>query len=474
MSNSGKSLSLFSLIILTVGSVASVRNLPTIALLGDSLIFFFTMATIFFLLPITLVTSKLSRILPHQGGIYIWARHAFGKKIGFLAIWFQWIGNIIWFPTILSFAAATIGYLINPLLIDNKLFITTTVIIIFWGTTIINLFGMKFSSRINNFCTIAGLFLPILLIIGIGIAWFNAGNISQLHFTAKSFLPDYTNSKMWIALTGMIMSFCGLEIATVHANDVKEPHKTFPIALVISTTILALILFLGSIIVACIIPRNNIDLLAGMMQTFQTFSFAFHLNWLMPTIAVILVLGSIGSISNWIIAPLKGLSVATSETKHLKHFAKSNKHDAPHNLLVYQAIVVTLLMIVFLGFPSVKASYWLLTTLATQLFMLMYILLFITGLFLHFKYPAKKHHSIILKTKNIGMVIICLFGIIGTLVTICIGFLPPSNLAIGSTLRYETIFITGLIITILPPFLIHKKSKEEIEETLAIDLKIPN
>ena len=470
MNSKGKTLNLFSLVMLTVGSVASMRNLPTIALLGDSLIFFFSLALIFFVLPITLMAAELSATWPEQGGIYIWTKHAFGKKLGFLTVWFQWLGNLIWFPTILSFAAASAGYLISPELVNNKIFIAATVIAIFWGTTCINFFGMRFSARLNNFCTLVGLFLPIVLIISIGVTWFYSGNQMQLHLTTGNFLPNFNNPEMWIALTGMIMSFCGIEIATVHANDVKDPHRTYPIAITISTTLLALLLFLGAISVACIMPKNHINLLAGMMQTFQTFFIAFHLIWIMPAIAIILVLGSIGCINNWIIAPIKGLSIAAGETKHLKHFSKANKHDAPHALLIYQAIIVTLLMLIFIALPSVSASYWLLTTLAAQLFMLMYVLVFTAGILLRFKHPARLRPFKIPGKNHSGMIIVGSIGIIGALLTIAIGFIPPANIQIGSTFRYEVILISGLLITILPPFFIHKKAKEEIEEKIISEM----
>ncbi len=68
-----------------------------------------------------------------QGGIYIWVKEAFGKKCGFLAIWLQWIENVIWYPTILSFVAGTIGYLINPALTSNPYFLWSVIVSSFWG-----------------------------------------------------------------------------------------------------------------------------------------------------------------------------------------------------------------------------------------------------------------------------------------------------------------------------------------------------
>src|SRR3990167_3229627 len=159
----------FSLILITVGSVDSIRNLPATALFGSQLITFFILGALFFLLPTALVSAELASGWPNQGGIYVWVKAAFGKRIGFLAIWLQWIENVIWYPAILSFVAGSIGYLINPLLINNPYFLWLVIVVAFWSMTFLNMLGMQSSALFSNICTIAGLLLPMTLIIGLGV-----------------------------------------------------------------------------------------------------------------------------------------------------------------------------------------------------------------------------------------------------------------------------------------------------------------
>ena len=143
MSKNKYALTIFSLTMITVGSVDSIRNLPATALFGSQLISFFMLGALFFLIPTALVSAELSSGWPIEGGIYIWVREALGKKAGFLAIWLQWIENVIWYPTILSFVAGTIGYLINPELVKNPYFLWCIIVTSFWGATIVNLSGMR-------------------------------------------------------------------------------------------------------------------------------------------------------------------------------------------------------------------------------------------------------------------------------------------------------------------------------------------
>ena len=79
---------------------------------------------------------------PRAGGIYAWVEQAFGDRSGFLAVWFEWVENIVWFPTVLSFVAATLAYVIDPSLADNKLYLVIVMLTIFWALTIANFFGI--------------------------------------------------------------------------------------------------------------------------------------------------------------------------------------------------------------------------------------------------------------------------------------------------------------------------------------------
>ena len=451
-------LSLVSLTLITVVSVDSIRNLPATALFGSQLISFFILGALFFLIPCALVSAELSSGWPKQGGIYIWAKEAFGDSIGFLAIWFQWIENVIWYPTILSFVAGSLGYLINPHLAENKYFLIISILVAFWGATLINLRGMRSSAFFSNLCAILGLLLPMTLIIALGIFWYTSGHPVQIHFSTIDILPHWEDKNLWVSLTAIMLSFCGIEIATVHANDVADPQRTFPKSLMYSSLIILSTLLLGALSIAVVLPADNISLVAGIMQAFDAFFSAYHLSYFMTVIAVMLILGGLGGLSNWIIAPTKGLLVA-AEHGHL-HVAvqKTNKHGAPTLLLIFQALLVSVLSAVFLFMPSVNGSYWLLTALTSQVYMMMYIIMFAAGIYLRIKHPNQQRAFRIPGGKP-GMWIAGLLGIIGCAITLAIGFIPPEGIDIGTKENYRWILLIGLIIISLPPFVLHHKKK---------------
>jgi amino acid transporter len=445
-----KKIGTLALTLLITGSIDSIRNLPATALFGSTLIFFFIFAALFFLVPSALVSAELSANIS-EGGIYQWSKRAFGEKIGFLAIWLQWINVVVWLPTILSFIAGTAAYLIDPALAQNKLYLVSVIIGTFWIITLINIRGIHLSSRFASLCTVAGLIIPMALIIVMLGIWIVNGHPMQIHFTANNMLPDFRHMNNWIALTTIMLGFAGMELATVYIKDVKEPAKTFPRALAYSSLMILCTMILGSLSIAIVVPYDQINLINGTMQTFTYFLAAYHLNWLVPVLALMLVVGSLGGIINWVASPVKGLAQAAKNGFLPPLFAKENKHGVPQNLLIAQATLASIICIAFLFFPSVNGSYWFLTALSTQIYMLMYVLMFIVALRLRFTVPFAETVFTI-PGKKIGSTIACVMGLIGCLATVAVGFIPPDNIDIGSKLHYEIMFCSGMLAMILPVF----------------------
>ena len=83
------------LAMLTVVAVASLRSLPAMADYGLASILLYLIPAVVFLVPTALVAAELAT--GWKGGVYVWVREAFGNRIGFLAIWLQWIQNVVWY-----------------------------------------------------------------------------------------------------------------------------------------------------------------------------------------------------------------------------------------------------------------------------------------------------------------------------------------------------------------------------------------
>src|SRR5579883_997115 len=268
MATLNKKISLFSLVLLIIAAIDSIRNLPASALFGSALIFFFIFSAIVFLIPTALVAAELSATFPEKGGVYHWVRTAFGEKTAMLAIWLQWINTMVWYPTILSFIAGTAAYMIDPTLSQNKAYLVSVILIVFWVLTFVNLYGLKVSAKVNSFCALIGMMFPMLLLIALGAVWIASGHPLQIKISTDTVFPALSNSTSWISLIAIMASFLGMELAGVHVTDIHNPQRNFPKALLMAATFILLTMLFGSLAIAFVLPSQEINLVAGVMQVF--------------------------------------------------------------------------------------------------------------------------------------------------------------------------------------------------------------
>lgn len=460
MSGKIKGLSCFTLVMLIAGSIDSIRNLPATALFGSQLIFFFIFSAIVFLIPTALIAAELASMSDERSGIYQWVKSALGINTAAITIWLQWINTLIWFPTILSFIAGTAAYLIAPNLINDKSYLVTVILIVFWGLTFLNLAGIRTSAKFASICGVVGMIFPMALIIILAFVWLALGKPLQIHFTAHSMLPQFNNTQDWISLTAIMTAFLGMELTAVHINDIEQPQKTFPRAMFYSVILILITMIMGSLAIAFVLPKAQINLVAGTVEAFEKFLLAYHLQWFTPIIVAMILFGTLGSIINWLISPAKGLLQSAEDGFLPKYFSRVNKNGVPSRILLAQAIIVSIVCVAFTVMPSVNGSYWLLTDLSTQVYMLMYVLLFVAGMIIKTKFFDHARGFVIPYQKP-GFFTVAILGLIGCFITLYVGFFPPSGINVGGVRHYEIVFSSGLLLMILPGFglLVYKALK---------------
>jgi len=456
-----RKLTLFPLVLLIVGAIDSIRNLPAAALFGSELIFFFLFAALVFLIPAALISAELASALPRHAGIYHWVRVAFGEKLAMLAIWLQWINTMIWYPTILAFIAGTFAYLIDPQLAAKPWYLISMIVGVFWLLTLLNLWGIEVSAKINNYCSLIGMVFPMVFLILLGVFWVISGDPIQITFSKHSLLPIFTKPASWISLIAIISSFLGIELSSVHVNEIEKPQRNFPKAIAIATPFILFSMLLGSLSIAIVLPMHDIRLVDGVMQVFTSFFEKFHMAPLTPVLALLIVIGSFGSMINWLISPSKGLLQAAELGYLPTFFCKKNQHGVAINILLTQAVVVSLVCLVFLLLPSVNSFYWFLTDLSTELYLLMYLLMFFAALRLHYTHQDRKG-AFKIPGRTAGIWTVALLGIFGCLVTIGVGFVAPEHLDVGGAARYALLILCGAVLMVSPVFLFYwyKKRSE--------------
>lgn len=458
-------LSVFALAMMNVAAVMSLRGLPMMAVEGLTMFFYILFSSLLFLIPVSLVSAELATGWPQSGGVYRWVKEAYGVRTGFVAIWLQWLQNVIWYPTVLSFAAGALSYLFfDQSLATNRYFNLAVVIIVYWAATFINFRGVRMAGKFTTIGVIAGTLIPGALIIILGLIWWLAGN--PVEFIASGsgdslhFLPDFSKFSTISFLAAILLLFAGMEVGAVHVTELKTPAKDYPKAVFFAMFIIIIIFTLGSLSIAAVLPAAGIDLNSGIMQAFSDMFDKFHIGWLVPVLGFMTAFGAVAGVLAWIAGPSKGLLATAADGDLPPFMAKTNQYGVQKNILLIQGIIVTVLSLIFLIMPTVSSAYFVLSILTISPYLIMYFLLYISFIKLRYTQPNVPR-AFKLPGGKVGMWLIVGIGIIAVIFAFVIGFFPPAQLEVGSPTFYVFFLLGGVALFVILPVIIGYLKKPE-------------
>jgi len=401
--------------------VASLQLMASCALYGYALLVLYPIAALVFFIPTLAIVCELASAYPVTGGSYIWVEKAFGKSWGFFTVCIQWLSNLIWYPTIFSFIAAALAYLINPEIASNKHFVLWTVLGLFWGVTLLNIAGIRWSAWVSSVCAIGGVMIPIALLIGLGLIWLRQGHPAAIPFALN------TSSTNLAVLTQIVISLTGLEMALVHIGDVERSQKTIPRALIYAGGLVLLIVISGPLIIAQVIPPDQINVVSGLLDAFAVLFQSLGIPaWLLASALILVFAGNWGNVTAWMISSTRGMHIACQSCRMPSIFTLTNRAQAPVGILLIEGVVFTLFTFLMILFPKVSDGYWFLIILTSQIALIYYWLIFAAALRL------RKTHPPVLSAYRIpggnwGIGIAAALGIASTGAGILFGFFPPNE-----------------------------------------------
>jgi amino acid transporter len=446
---------------ITLASIFNIRKFPTMAETQWQLVVFTFMAVIMYLVPASLISAELATSWPQSGGVYLWVKQAFGQRWGFTAVWLQWFMMTITFVVALSTIAATLAYVFNPALATNKPFQFIVIVVAWWALTLINLRGLKTYSWISSTFLIVGMLIPAALLLIGGLWYVLSGHAVHmtLHPTFKAFIPNFRNINSIVLLTTFVFLFMGVEMSAAHAKEIKNVKRNYPLALLIVGVVTVALSIPCSLLVAAIVPNKDLNLLAGVMQAFVAILGTY--GWLVVVIALLHVLGGIGEASTWALGPVRSL-VSTARDGNLpRALQKLNENGIPANMMFVQAGFITVWAVIYAILPGgVNSSYWMLSSLATAIYILMYFFMYAAAIRLRYKHPEVKRPFCVPGGK-VGIWVVAGWGILAMAFLLILTLMPPSQISFSriSPLVYLLFMGLGALIVLAIPLVIYRIKK---------------
>ncbi len=417
-------LGVFALGMIEVTAVLSIRNYPSMAEEGWSMIGWYVLALLLFFLPLSLAGAELATGWPKGGGVYAWVREAFGERNGFIAIWSEWTENVVWFPTVLSFISGTFAYAFSASLGNNALYNVVVMLSVFWGVTALNFFGERYSSAISTWGGIFGVIVPSAALVVLLIAYIAEGNAPVVPFSAGAMLPTLDLSTLPFVAT-VILLFAGMEMAGFHALETRDPGRDFPRAILLSATVIFGLSVLGTLAILFTVPGKDLSLAAGVIQAIEVMLDKIGVGWLTAPMAVLIAVGSIAQLSTWLGGPAKGLGVAAAQGDLPPVWRRHNRHQSPVAVLLIQAVISSLFALAFVLLPSVNAAYWVLSAVTTEVLIVMYFFMFAAVIKLRYTQPDTPRAYRIPGGKA-GVWTVGGVAIVALAFSFIVGLLPPS------------------------------------------------
>lgn len=464
--------SIGTIVALNVATVINIYGFPSEAFYGLTSISLYAIALVIFLVPVALVSAELGSMYSQGGGIYSWVSNAFSHKTGLFATWLQWVQSIFFYPLSLTFAAVTFSYIIpNPQIAasvaGNNYFVIAFILIIFWLCTFIATRGLKHIGGVSRYGVWIGIIIPMIILIGLSAYYILNGGHVEMDTSPSTIIPHFHNADQVVMAISIMLFFSGLEVNGIHVHMMKNPAKGYPKALFLSCLTIGLIYILGTLSVSVIIPSNKLNITQSVIVALKDyFSFA-GIRVLVPVIAGALCFGVVANTLTWISGPASTMKYIASQGYLPRIVQRQNRNGAPITILITQAVIVTVLCLIYVISSEVQQGYQMLLQITNAIYLTMYVILFLSFIRLRYKQsdiprPYKAGKSLL------AAWCITLFGIISALVSFVLCFFPPAQLDIVHKHTYILILLVIYILLILPPIVFQlvkvKSSKKAVSQ----------
>jgi amino acid transporter len=285
------------LVPLYVVLVLSIRWTAQAATAGPSILIVWVAALFFFFIPLAASVMELSSRRPEEGGIYIWTREAFGDFSGFLCAFTYWMSNLPYFAAVLYFGAASALFAFGPraqFLASNPAYYIVFAVIALALITLLNIVGVDVGKWLNNIGAI-GILLPLGVLLLLALAsWFRFGPV--LHPFAADFVPHWSldNAVFW---SSVFFAFSAIESASAMGDEIQNPRRTIPWALLTGGIILTIGYIAGTAAFLFMLPPQAVAGPDGFVHGIEQLAARLGLAWILAPMALFVVLSAIGQVA---------------------------------------------------------------------------------------------------------------------------------------------------------------------------------
>ena len=432
-----RALGRWDLVLLFVVAVVNLNVVPTISANGAVTVWLWILALLLFFWPQGIAVIELADRYPGEGGVYLWAKRIFGDFHGFLSGWCYWTNNIFYVPTVLLYFVGIAVFVAGPGkqgLADRPAFTFTASIALLALLVVLNILGLGVGKWVNNLGGIGtAITASVLTILGAIVAYRFGITVQAADFR----IPGD------IRLVGAFGVICfglvGLELGSVMGDEIEDPKRTLPGAVALGGIICGVLYIGATLTLLLALPKNQIGVLAGIMQAVSQMAGQIGVGWLAAPFALVLSLSIAGIASAWLSGSARIPFVAGLDSYLPEGLGRLHpRYATPYvALIVHASLSAIFLAMSFVG-AQVKEAFVTMLDLAVVLQLIPFLYMYAGLIKLAGRREAAGHYS--KRTELLAG----WCGLSTTVLAVAVAFVPSHQ--IDSIWLFETKMVIGTLI----------------------------
>ena len=444
-----KSMGFWDVLLFNIAAVLGPRWIAAAGHNGTSSISLWVLAALLFFVPGALVINELSSRFPEEGGIYAWARDAFGPFHGFIAGWTYWIYTVFYFPGLLLASASMSAYVIGGrgmMLAQDRSYLLWCSMGLLLIAVVLNIIGLNIGKWLQNAGGV-GTYVPLLILVGVAVmVCLRHG--SATHFTMANMMPtwNWDTINFWSQIA---FAFTGLELVSCMAEEVRDPRRTLPRAVFGSGALIALMYIVGTFAVLALAPATDLDPQSGVFHAITIGSVALRIGFLGVLAAVLVTAGNAGGIGSTV-AGVARVPFQVGIDRYLPAaFGKIHpKWRTPYISILVQAVLSGGILLVSQISESTRGAYQFLVDAAIILYFIPFLYMFAAIIKLASRADRTSNvQAVLVPGGKLGVWICGGLGFLVVLLGIFVSVVPPGDST--NKLGFELKLIGGTVISIL-------------------------
>ena len=440
----------WDVLLFNIAAVLGPRWIAAAAHNGASSLSLWALAAVFFFVPTALVITELSTRFPSEGGLYIWTREAFGDFHGFVAGWAYWVYSFFYFPGLLvasTAMSAYVGGMGHSHLANDRGFLLAGSLLLLGVAVGMNIVGLNIGKWLQNAGGV-GTYAPLLILVGISVVIFLRFG-SQTHINWRSALPvwDFDTVNFWSQIA---FAFTGMELVCAMSEEVRDPKRTFPRAILGSGVLIAIIYMLGTIATMVLVPPAEVDPKSGVFQAITSGSHLLGIGIVGVMAALLVTVGNAGGVGTTV-AGVARVPFAVGINSYLPaFFGKIHpRWRTPYISILIQAGISAVILILAQTNETVNGAYQVLVDAAIILYFLPFLYMYAAAIKLAYRADRTQASDAVLIPGGLpGVWIVGLLGFLICLLSMALSMIPPGETTNRVVFEFKLIGGTGIALLI--------------------------